>query len=52
MLSQIEHVRVMLQVVGYNAAETVSALTKAVELDLCLMVGDRNIIFAPYYLPP
>ena len=52
MFSQIDHVVVMPQVVRHGVAATVSALAKAAELDLCLMVGSRGIISAPYSAPP
>ena len=41
----------MLQAVEHSVDTTVSALAKAVELDLQLMVGDRGVLSAPYYIP-
>ena len=40
----------MLRVIGHGVSTTVSALAKAVELDLRLMVGYRGILGAPYPL--
>ena len=51
MLSQIDHVRVMLQVVGHGVATAISALDKGVKLELCLMVGDMDVIYDPYSVP-
>ena len=51
MLSQINHVRVMLQVVGHCVAMTVLTLAYAIELDLRLMIGERGILGAPYSAP-
>ena len=41
----------MLQAVEHSVDTTVSTLAKAVELDLQLMVGDRGVLSAPYYIP-
>ena len=41
----------MLQAVEHGVDTTVSALAKAVELDLQLMVGNRGVLSAPYYIP-
>ena len=51
MFSQIDHVVVMPQVVRHGVAATVSALAKAIELDLHLMIGDRGVLGAPYSVP-
>ena len=41
----------MLQVVRHSVAAAVSALAKAVELDLYLMVRNRGVLVATYYIP-
>ena len=46
-LSLINHVIVMLQVVGHGVSANVSALAEMVELDLCLIIGDRGILSDP-----
>ena len=51
MLIQIDHVGMMLQVVGHIVVATVSALAEAVELDLRLIVGDRGVLSTPYSVP-
>ena len=51
MLSQIDHVGVILQVVGHGVAETILALADIVELDLRLMIGGRVVIIGPYSIP-
>ena len=50
-LSQIDHVGVMLQVVGHGVAEIFSFLSKSIELDLSLIVGNRCVLGAPYSIP-
>ena len=47
MISPINYVGVILQLVGYGVAATVLALAKALELDLRLMVGYRGVLGAP-----
>ena len=41
----------MLQVVIHGVAATVLDPAKLVELDLCLIVGERGILGAPYSVP-
>ena len=45
---QIDHVVVVLEVVGQGVATTISALAKTVELDLLLMIYNMGILVASY----
>ena len=45
-LGQIDHVRMVLNMVGDDMAVAVLALVETVELDLCLMISNRGILDA------
>ena len=45
---QINHVRVMIEVVGHGVAETVLALAETVELYLHLMICNKGVLSASY----
>ena len=42
----MEHVGMVIKVVGESIATTVLTLAGTVELDMCLMVGDRGVLIA------